>query len=384
MKIIFNIILVFQLSHCFGQINYNELVGLEKTRILSQAKKYLKEKPVTVTSYICERSQGGSHDFYSEGDYWWPDPSNPEGPYIRRDGESNPNNFLAHRIAMRNMSVWVPSLVAAYKITGKRKYALKAIEHLDVWFINEETKMNPSLLFAQAIKGRVSGRGIGIIDTIHLIEVAKAIEDLKESQFVSADNYEGWLTWFEEYTKWLTTHQYGIDERDHGNNHSAWWVAQVAAFSTLTGDKKNLNFCKEFFKHTVLPDQIDNEGIFKDEITRTKPYSYSLFNLEAFALICKLLSTNEENLWNYATKEGKSLKIVFDFMFPFIVDKTKWPYPPDIAYFEKLPVRGSALLFGGIAYNKSKYLEIWKTLKSDPKEQELIRTFVIRQPILWL
>lgn len=384
MKIILNIVLIFQLSYCFGQISYDELVEVEKARILTQAKKYLKEKPVTVTSYICERSQGGKHDFYSEGDYWWPNPDDLNGPYIRRDGESNPNNFVVHRQAMRNMSMWVPSLVAAYKITRKRKYALRAIEHLNAWFIDEETKMNPSLLYAQAIKGRVSGRGIGIIDTIHLIEVVKAIEHLKESKYVTAKNYEGWLAWFEEYTTWLTTHEYGIDERDHGNNHSAWWVAQVAAFSSLTGNNKHLNFCRELFKNTILPNQIDSEGIFKDEITRTKPYSYSLFNLEAFALICQLLSTDEENLWNYNTKDGKSIKIAFSFMFPFIIDKTKWPYPPDIAYFEKLPVRGSALFFGGMAYNKANYLEIWKTLESDPTEQELIRTFVIRQPILWL
>ena len=384
MKIILCVLLVFQLNYCFGQFKYNEIEKIERNRVLTNAKRYIKEKPVTVTAFTCERSQGSKHDFYSEGDYWWPNPDDPDGPYIRRDGESNPNNFVEHRKAMRNMSIWVPALVAAYKITGKKKYALKAVEHLNAWFINSETKMNPSLLYAQAIKGRVSGRGIGIIDTIHLIEVAKAIEHLKESEHVSSNDYKGWLKWYEEYTKWLTTHQYGIDERDHGNNHSAWWVAQVAAFSTLIQNEENLKFCREFFKSTILPEQIDQEGRFKDELTRTKPYSYSLFNLEAFALISHLLSEEENDLWNYTTQDGKAVKKAFEFMFPYITDKTKWPYPPDIAHFEKLPVRGSALFFGGIAYNKPDYINIWKDLESDPTTQELIRTFVIRQPILWL
>ena len=86
----------------------------DKGRILSAADEYLHIEPVTVTAIQCERSAGGLHDFYSEGDYWWPDPENPDGPYIRKDGISNPDNFSAHRRAMVNMSIWVPALVAAY------------------------------------------------------------------------------------------------------------------------------------------------------------------------------------------------------------------------------------------------------------------------------
>jgi hypothetical protein len=31
------------------------------------------------------RSAGGEHDFFSEADYFWPDPANPAGPYIEKD-----------------------------------------------------------------------------------------------------------------------------------------------------------------------------------------------------------------------------------------------------------------------------------------------------------
>mgnify|MGYP003331387867 CR=1 FL=1 len=66
-----------------------ELNALVKSRILTKAKVYLQEKPRTVTADVCERSEGDRHDFYSEGDYWWPDPENPGGRYIGRDGETN-------------------------------------------------------------------------------------------------------------------------------------------------------------------------------------------------------------------------------------------------------------------------------------------------------
>ncbi len=34
---------------------------------------------------------GNKHDYMSQGPYWWPDPSKPDGkPYIRKDGQRNP------------------------------------------------------------------------------------------------------------------------------------------------------------------------------------------------------------------------------------------------------------------------------------------------------
>lgn len=138
-----------------------------KQQILEAAAWVLLQEPVTVTSSFSSRSAGGKNDFYSEGDYWWPDPENPEGPYIQRDGMTNPHNFVAHRLAMIRFGEIIGSLASAYKITKDKKYVEHAIKHLNAWFVDQDTKMNPHLEFAQAIKGRFTGRGIGIIDTIH-------------------------------------------------------------------------------------------------------------------------------------------------------------------------------------------------------------------------
>ena len=210
---------------------------LDRERIITAADKYLLEEPVTVTAAQCERSFGGIHDFYSEGDYWWPDPDNPDGPYIRKDGQTNPGNFTAHRKAMRNLSIWVPALVAAYKITGDEKYAAHALKHLMAWFANPSTMMNPNLMYAQAIMGRVTGRGIGIIDTLHLAEVARAIQVLEEMGYIKGQDLQGIKTWFSQYLEWMTTHEYGLAERDNGNNHSTCWVVQVGAFASLVDNE---------------------------------------------------------------------------------------------------------------------------------------------------
>ena len=157
-----------------------ELVALERPRVVPRAEAWLQELPITVTASRAERSSGGVHDFYSEGDYWWPDPDNPDGPYIRRDGLSNPDNFVAHRRAMVRLSSIIGTLTSAYLITGDNRYSEHAGTHLDAWFIDPATRMNPSLNYGQAIKGKVEGRSIGIIDTIHLVEVARGAQILGE------------------------------------------------------------------------------------------------------------------------------------------------------------------------------------------------------------
>jgi hypothetical protein len=195
-----------------AQANFN-VAKFERARVLKAANHYLKEAPITITASVSPRSAGGVHDFFSEGDYWWPDPKDPNGPYIQRDGMSNPQNFVDHRRYLMRLSVQVPGLVAAWKLTKDPRYANHAVKHLVAWFIDERTRMNPNLQYAQAIQGRFTGRGIGIIDTIHLVEVARAIEVLKDSRALTAANRSSILQWFGEYVQWMTTSKNGIDER---------------------------------------------------------------------------------------------------------------------------------------------------------------------------
>lgn len=350
--------------------------------IIAEADGYLNQKPITVTNAVCQRSAGTANDFYSEGDYWWPNPEDLDGPYTRKDGQTNPENFVAHRLAMRDLSRWVASLTAAYKITKDKKYADKALEHLSAWFIESSTKMNPNLLYAQAIKGRVTGRGIGIIDTIHLIEVVKSIQVLQQLGYLKKTDLVGLKDWFNQYVTWLTTHEYGLAEKDHGNNHSTWWAAQVAAFADLAERPAILADCRNQYKK-LLTAQMDKKGGFPDELKRTKPYNYSLFNIEGYVVLAKIAATPSDNLWTYKTGNG-SLKKAIDFMLPGIQDKTKWTYPKDVQHFEELPIQSASLLLAGLAYDNPDYLTIWQKLPKQRKSKEIDRNFPLREMSLWI
>ncbi|MEO8024954.1 MAG: alginate lyase family protein [Bryobacteraceae bacterium] len=361
-----------------------DVAAFDRQRVLKAANAYLREKPITITASRCERSAGGPHDFYSEGDYWWPDRANPKGPYIQRDGRSNPKNFVEHRRALMRLSVQVPALAAAWKITKDPKYARHAMRHLKAWFIHEPTRMNPSLLYSQAIKGRFTGRGTGIIDTIHLVEVARAVEVLGGADVLLRADLDGVRRWFAEYLDWLTTHPYGIAERDAKNNHGTCWVMQVAEFARLTGNGEWEEYCRRRFKTVLIPHQVAADGSFPEELRRTKPYGYSLFNMEAMTAICQILSTPADNLWKFETADGRGIRKAMAWLFPYLRDKSKWPLPPDVMYAKEWPMRQSSLLFAGLAYGNASYVDLWKTLPADSTVEEVVRNFFIRQPSLWL
>src|SRR5215475_1880184 len=99
---------------------------IDRKRIVEAAQRYLKQEPITIIASSSPRSAGGKHDYFSEGDYWWPDPKDPNCPYVQHDGMSNPDNFVAHRHAMIRLSLQVPALAAAWMITKEERYATHA------------------------------------------------------------------------------------------------------------------------------------------------------------------------------------------------------------------------------------------------------------------
>src|SRR5918999_1764235 len=152
-----------------------EVIQTLREQILKEASWALQQSPITVTAETSPRSAGSKHDFFSEGDYWWPNPKSVDSPYIQKDGMTNPDNFVAHRHAMIRLSRIVAALASAYLLTRDEKYVQHALRHCKAWFVDTATLMNPNLLYAQAIKGRFTGRGIGIIDTIQLMEVVQGL-----------------------------------------------------------------------------------------------------------------------------------------------------------------------------------------------------------------
>ncbi|GAC1300862.1 MAG: hypothetical protein NVSMB24_02480 [Mucilaginibacter sp.] len=296
---------------------------------------------------------------------------------------TNPANFVAHRKAMIRLSKIIGALASAYKITGDEKYGRQAVVHLKVWFIDAETLMNPNLLYAQAVKGQYTGRNYGIIDTIHLMEVAQGIIIMEGARSLDAKTLEGLKNWFAEYITWLTTSKPGIQEKLTKNNHSTCWAMQVASFAKLCNDHVLLDSLRIRYKTVLLPNQMATDGSLPLEMSRTKPYGYSIFNLDAMTMLCQILSTPKDDLWNFETPDGKSIKKGISFLSPFVQDKSKWTLKPDVMYWDNWPVAQPFLLFGANAYQEKAWFLTWEKLDHNPQVEEVIRNLPIRHPLLW-
>jgi len=362
---------------------YQLVANTDRERILSAADSYLKQTPLTITAFPTNRSAGGLHDFYSQADYFWPNPKDPNGPYVNRDGQSNPDNFGDHRKAMIALSIQMPALTAAWLLTKDKRYGERACDHLRAWFVNPETRMNPNLMYSQAIQGVSTGRSIGIIDTLHLVEVARAASLLTPDIF-SAHDSDAVKAWFTSYLDWLCNSDRGKAERDTANNHAMCWALQAAEFARLVGNDETRNDVYRRYREILLPGQLSIDGSFPKELTRTKPYSYSIFNFDVMAGLCQSLLGLSPDPTSFQLPDGRGLCKAAEFIYPYLKDKSTWKWAKDIEHFDALPVRSPGLLFSGIACHEQKYFDLWTTLNPDPTDKEIIRNYPIRQPLLWV
>jgi hypothetical protein len=362
---------------------YRLVAKTDRERILEAADRYVAQTPLTITAFPTKRSAGGLHDFYSQADYFWPNPKDPTGPYINRDGQSNPDNFDEHRKVMVRLSIQMPVLTAAWILTKDSRYGERACDHLRAWFVTPETRMNPNLQFAQAVQGVSTGRSYGIIDSLHLVEVARAAS-LLTPKILSVHNSDAVKDWFRSYLDWLSTSDPGKTERDAKNNHAMCWALQAAEYARLAGDDAARKEVYRRYRETMLPDQMAEDGSFPRELARTKPYSYTIFNFDMMAGLCQSLKGLSPDPPTFELANGKGLAKAAEFLYPYFKDKNAWKWARDIEHFDALPVRSPGLLFSGIAFHEQKYIDLWKTLNPDPTDKEIIRNYPIRQPLLWV
>jgi len=365
-----------------------QIAMIDRTRIFRLAEQALVLKPPAITDFIATNSAGGIHDYFSQADYAWPNPTNETGlPYVMRDGESNPDIFTDHRMALRKMKDAVAVLAAAYALNGDDKYVAKAVELLRVFFLDEKTRMKPNLQYAQAVLGQATGTPYGIIDTLHLTELAVAIPFLNKSQVFPVSVDQGLKQWFTDYTQWILTSTNGVKEMNSANNHSiACWL-QLASFARFTGDEKVLMMSRQHFKEVLFPNQMTKNGSFPRELARTKPYGYSIFQADNVAALCNLLSTTNEDIWKFTRPDGCTPRQAVDFIFPYLADKNKWRvdgHRQDVMHWESWPVRQPCLILVYAESNDEKYLNLWKTLNADSDDSEVRRNLAITQPLLWV
>ncbi|OYY03580.1 MAG: hypothetical protein B7Y76_03625, partial [Sphingobacteriia bacterium 35-40-5] len=310
-------------------------------QLLHNADSLLGYKPVSVMQKKDIPPSGNKHDYMSLAPYWWPDPSKPNGiPYKRHDGEVNPEvKNYPDKEQMPKLCENVNTLALAYYYSGNENYAKHAATLMRVWFLDSATNMNPNLNFGQAVKGVTNGRAEGIIDTRLFIYAIDAVQLLKKSSHWTANDQKGLQNWMAEFLVWLRTSKIGINEMNTKNNHAIWYDAQTLSMAIFID---SIDLAKRIIavSKNRLDKQMDLNGLFPLELSRTTSLHYSIFILNAFNVIAELSEQIGVEYFQAKTNSGKSLKLAFDSLMPYLLQQKQWTHPQikPFAYTDAFPL----------------------------------------------
>ena len=294
-------------------------------KLITSANKILSYKPVSVMDKVDIPPSGNKHDYVSLAPYWWPNPNTPNGlPYIRKDGEINPEvKNYPDKQSMPRLCGNIYLLGLAYYLSDNEQYAQKINQLMTVWFLDTATVMNPNLNFAQYIKGINSGRGIGIIDTRHFVYALESIQLIKGSSNWDDQKNNATKKWFAQFLHWLQTSENGLEEMKADNNHGVWYDFQCLGIA-LYLDSNDL--AKKIINRSLqrLDEQSNSEHFFPLELARTNSLHYSVFNLVAFSSIAQLAEKVGVNFWEKETIHQHSLKKSYTALLPYIKKEKTW------------------------------------------------------------
>ena len=304
---------------------------------------------------------GTKNDYMSMGPYWWPDPSKPDGlPYIRRDGEVNPERENLDSTQKGKMISAVRALALGWFFSDKEEYAQKAAELIRVWFLNPETLMNPHLKYGQSIPGITAGRFIGIIDGRSFYDLVDAISLLQTSNVLTKEEKTAIKNWFQDYFEWLTESQFGKDEDNYINNHSVAYDAQAASIAYFIDNEEFVKRKVEQMPLRRIDPMIEADGRQPEELIRTKAFGYSVHNLANFFDAADLGLKVDVDIYHYTNQKDASLKTALDYLISFVGREKDWPYEQIAGWKDVENSLGLLVRRAATIYEDESYKKLWE------------------------
>lgn len=294
-------------------------------QLKEDAEAALKLKPFSVVHTKELPPSGDPHDYMSFSIYDWQDPDNP-GQFIKKDGQVNPaHEAMSDKPFVRRLSAAVQTLALAYFFSRDEKYAEHAARLIRVWFLDQETRMNPHLTFGQMKPGDEVGAFSSIIDTRWLVMIVDMIGLLQESACWKSEDHDALLLWFSGYLAWLMESDAGKREAEAKNNHGTWYFAQTLSFCLLLGEEaRSKNLIEK--ARPLIEKQVDEDGSQPLEINRTHSFNYSLYNLHGMICLAGLGKHLGIDLWREGSGNRTPLRRAVDYVAPFADPGKTWPH----------------------------------------------------------
>ena len=228
-------------------------------------------------------------------------------------------------------------------LLGDRRCSERAAEVASVWFVDAKTRMNPNMERGQAVRGAFAGRAEGMIDTVSPILRGAGSASGGCGRRTGFARGERRPRLVRGLSRMDAVEPLGHEEQKSGNNHSTWWAAQAAAYAAFTGNAAVEKELWEGYRTYLVPTQILPDGSCPREEARADSLHYSAYNLDAFAVLCRLAQVAQVDLWQFRDAKGASLGKSIDYLLPFVEHPDAWRKP------ETNPFQADRIVFPGLA-----------------------------------
>jgi hypothetical protein len=270
---------------------------------------------------------------------------------------------------MRRLSVQMPALAAAWLVTRERKYADHAAAHLRAWFVDGETpdEPQPALLAGHPQQGHRAAAS-GVIDTLHLVRGARATSACWPSTEAChrADRDGGQASGSGQYLTWMTTprvRHHRARRQEQPRHLLGAAGGGVRALDRQPGGDRRLP--RPLQEDPAARAIRRPTAAFPRSCGGTKPYGYSLFNIDIMSGVCQVLSTPRTTCGPSPARrprhgQGDGVHL------PLHRRQEEVALKPDVMYWKEWPIRHPSLLFGAWPC-RDEYLDLWKKLTATPR-----------------
>lgn len=248
---------------------------------------YCTQSPIVVTDKKTTLAPD-KHYYYSIGPYWWPDPQNPDGPYINQDGSINPEYYDYDAQVLIDFVDRCELLSIAYFFTENDKYYDAFVRQLRAWFVDEETLMYPNFEYSQVIKGHYNNKGRGKIEAYEFVDLIESIRMVSLIRPIERNTLVEVQKWFDTFADWLEN-AYGPTMRRIQNNVTLAYDVMLTDMYMFAGQNKKAKAIARTFAKRRIKTQINENGEQPAELVRASSVTYSIFNLNHILDYCYIV-----------------------------------------------------------------------------------------------
>jgi hypothetical protein len=321
--------------------------------LAGRARRLAAAAPASVMDKTGVAPSGDKHDYLTIGRYFWPDPKHPDGKWVARDGEVNPQSLSAEydKVAVERMFEKLDVLPVAYFLSGDESLAEAAVRQLDTWFVDPATRMNPRLTYAQGVPGRSAGRGQGLVEFINMNGVVNGITLLRRSPAWTDALESGLRVWLTQFVAWMRTDANGLEEHTRPNNHGSWYDVQFVTDLVFLGHADDARaYLAQAFQARIEA-QIAADGSQPLELTRETPWFYSCYNLRALMTLADLGDHLGIDLWHAVNARGVGIEAAAGYLADVVEGARPWDLPDDVDFAEFDDLSARALrVYGDVRY----------------------------------